>query len=90
MFVCSTFVDMGPERDVLQEHVFPSLRSFCSARGFQLQAVDLRWGVSQEAALDHRAMPICLEELRRCRESATAFAVVVLVGDRYGLSLIHI
>ncbi len=47
-------------------------------------AVDLRWGVSDEAGLDQQTMAICLEELRRCKESSPRPYLLVLLGQRYG------
>ena len=61
VFVSSTFSDLIAERNALQEHVFPRLREFCQKRGARFQAIDLRWGVSEEAALDQQTMNICLE-----------------------------
>ena len=68
VFVSSTFSDMRHERNALQEHVYPKLEQFCQKNGFQFQAIDLRWGVSSEAGLDHRTMRICFDELRRAQE----------------------
>jgi hypothetical protein len=68
VFVSSTFSDMRHERNALQADVFPKLEQLCQSNGFQFQAIDLRWGVSGEAGLDHRTMRICLEELRRSQE----------------------
>ena len=84
IFVSSTFGDLQAERDALQRAVFPRLRTLCAEHGAELQVVDLRWGVSASAGLDHRTMRICLEELRRCREVTRRPNVVVLLGDRYG------
>jgi hypothetical protein len=67
VFVTSTFSDLVAERNALQEHVFPRLRRLCADHGAQFQAVDLRWGVSEEASLDQQAVTICLEEVARCR-----------------------
>ncbi len=68
VFVSSTFTDLKHERDALQREVFPKLEQFCASWQFQFQAIDLRWGVSTEASLDHRTMRICFEELRRSQE----------------------
>jgi hypothetical protein len=64
VFVSSTFSDLKLERDALAQRVFPKLEQHCLKEGFQFQAIDLRWGVSTEAGLDHRTMRICFEELR--------------------------
>ena len=35
--------------------------------GCRFQALDLRWGVREEAALDQQTMRICLGEIERCQ-----------------------
>jgi hypothetical protein len=65
LFVSSTFSDLKAERDALQRRVFPSLRKLCEQHGARFQAIDLRWGVSDEAALDQQTMNLCLREIRR-------------------------
>jgi hypothetical protein len=67
IFVISTFSDLKAERDALQRQVFPRLRELCARHGGRFQAIDLRWGVSEEAGLDQRTVPICLTEIERCR-----------------------
>jgi len=84
LFVSSTFSDFVAERNALQEKVFPELREYCQRRGARFQAIDLRWGVSQEAALDQQTMNICTQELRRCQELSPRPNFIVLLGDRYG------
>jgi len=73
VFVSSTFSDMRHERNALQELVYPKLELLCQQNGFQFQAIDLRWGVSSEAGLDHRTMRICFDELRRLRLYRASF-----------------
>jgi hypothetical protein len=53
VFVSSTFNDFIEERNALQRHVFPQLAELCAGRQGRFQAIDLRWGVSAEAGLDH-------------------------------------
>lgn len=84
VFVSSAFSDLVAERDALQEHLFPRLREFCERRGARFQAMDLRWGVSEEAALDQQTMRICLEELRRCQETTLRPNFAIVLGQRYG------
>ncbi|MFC1805408.1 AAA family ATPase [Planctomycetota bacterium] len=84
VFVSSTFSDMKHERNALQEHVFPKLEQLCLQSGFQFQAIDLRWGVSTEAGLDHRTMRICFDELRRAQEISPRPNFLILLGNRYG------
>ena len=84
LFVSSTFADMKAERDVLQSDVFPKLRQLCLSNGLRFQAIDLRWGVPEEAGNDNSTMRICLRELKRCQEGRPRPNFLVLLGDRYG------
>jgi hypothetical protein len=84
IFVSSTFSDLKAERNALQERVFPRLRTLTAARGCRFQAIDLRWGVSNEASLDQQAMNICLAEIERCQKTTPRPNFVVLLGERYG------
>ncbi len=84
VFVSSTFDDMKAERDALQATVFPRLVAYCRARNARFQAIDLRWGVSEEAALDQQTMTICLRELARCQSLSPRPNFIVLLGERYG------
>jgi len=82
--VSSTFSDLKEERNALQEKVFPRLRELCMQHGCRFQAIDLRWGVSEEAALDQQTMKICLGEIERCQKTTPRPNFIVLLGDRYG------
>ena len=84
VFVSSTFADFVAERNALHDFVFPRLRDMCEARGARFQAVDLRWGVSEQAAEDQQTLRTCLEEMRRCRSVNRRPNLIVLLGDRYG------
>lgn len=84
IFISSTFSDLKEERDALQQEVFPRLRALCSQRGARFQAVDLRWGVYEEAGRDQQTMDICLGELRRCQRASPRPNFIALLGDRYG------
>jgi WD40 repeat protein len=84
VFVSSTFEDLKEERDALQRDVFPKLRTVCEQHGARFQAIDLRWGVRDEAALDQQTMEICLREIRRCQATGVRPNFIVLLGDRYG------
>jgi len=79
VFVSSTFRDMQAERDELVKRVFPQLRKLCEERGVAWGEVDLRWGVTGEQAAEGQVLPICLEEIKRCRPHFLA-----LLGERYG------
>jgi WD40 repeat protein len=84
LFVSSTFSDLIDERNALQSRVYPKLAALCRAQGASFQAVDLRWGVSEQAAEDQRTMRICLAEIDRCREMTPRPNFILLLGERYG------
>jgi tetratricopeptide (TPR) repeat protein len=79
VFVSSTFRDMQPEREELIKRTFPQLRKLCEARGVTWGEVDLRWGVTDEQKAEGQVLPICLDEIHRCRPY-----FIGLLGDRYG------
>ncbi|MFH0953774.1 MAG: tetratricopeptide repeat protein [Verrucomicrobiota bacterium] len=79
VFISSTFRDMQEERDYLVKFVFPELRKMCESRGVTWGEVDLRWGVTTEQAAEGKVLPICLEEIKRCRPY-----FIGLLGERYG------
>ena len=84
VFVSSTFDNLKAERNALQENVFPRLKALCAEHGTRFQAIDLRWGVSEEAGRDQQTMAICLDEVRRCQKASPKPNFIVLLGDRYG------
>src|SRR5207248_370127 len=86
VFVSSTFEDLIEERNALQRDVFPRLSQLCEAHGARFQAIDLRWGVRDEAVLGQRMMEICLAEIERCKRTKIKPNFIVLLGDRYGQS----
>jgi len=84
IFVSSTFSDLKEERNALQRYVFPRLRELCTQAGCRFQAIDLRWGVREEAGLDQETMKICLDEVSRSQRTSPRPNFIVLLGDRYG------
>jgi tetratricopeptide (TPR) repeat protein len=79
VFISSTFRDMQEERDYLVKYIFPQLRKLCESRDVVWGEVDLRWGVTDEQAAEGKVLPICLEEIKRCRPY-----FIGLLGERYG------
>src|SRR5438067_10474208 len=84
LFVSSTFGDFAAERNVLQQRVFGNLRALGASRGFRLQVIDLRWGVSEQAGREHDTMAVCLGEMARAKASGLKPFVLTMLGDRYG------
>ena len=60
------------------------LRDLCAEHDARFQAIDLRWGVRDEATLDQQTMGVCLSELVRCQTTTPRPNFIVLLGDRYG------
>jgi Domain of unknown function (DUF4062) len=84
LFISSTFSDFTAEREALQKRVFPELERFCSERSAGFQAIDLRWGITEQAQQEHDTLRICLEEVRRCQALSPRPNFAVLLGNRYG------
>ena len=83
LFISSTFSDFTGEREILQLEVFPQLEKYCSSHGYQFQAIDLRWGVMEEAQVDQKTIEICLNEVKICKHYPHPNFLIML-GDRYG------
>jgi nephrocystin-3 len=77
--ISSTFRDMQEDRDYLVKNVFPQLRKLCESRGVTWAEIDLRWGITDESAAEGKVLPICLEEIQKCRPY-----FIGLLGERYG------
>ena len=84
VFVSSTFEDLKDERDALQRCAFPPLAAVCESLGARFQAIDLRWGVRDEAAVNQKTMEICLSEIARCQQTGIRPNFIILLGERYG------
>src|ERR1700722_18243813 len=84
VFVSSTFEHLKVEHNALQKRVFPKMEQFCLEKGARFQAIDLRWGVREEAGLDQKTMEICLAEIARCQKTRIKPNFIVLLGNRYG------
>lgn len=84
VFVSSTFEDLKEEREALQREVWPKLRNLCEQHSSRFQAIDLRWGVRDEAVLDQKTMEICEREVKRCLQTEIQPNFMILLGARYG------
>lgn len=67
VFLSSTFSDMGTERNLLMEDVYPYLRALSRKLGYSFNVSDMRWGVRDEMTDEHQAVEICTTEIQRCR-----------------------
>jgi hypothetical protein len=71
---------MHAERDYLVKQVFPELREWCEMRKLRLVDIDLRWGVTEEDATNHKnVVKVCLDRINECRPFFLCF-----LGQRRG------
>ena len=82
-FISSTFSDMERERDILRA-VFKELKPKYKEEGWQLDVVDLRWGINHLEGLDNKTMSICLGEIEHCQTVSPRPNFIMLVGEYFG------
>ncbi|MFC2107282.1 DUF4062 domain-containing protein [Bacteroidota bacterium] len=84
LFISSTFQDMHAERDYLKQNVFPVIEERLLKRNYQLEIIDLRWGVftdNNKEAIEKElyVLSVCMNELEKSRPYFLA-----ILGNRYG------
>ena len=65
VFFSSPFGGMEEEREELTRKYFPQFQHACNIRGIQFVPVDMRWGITSEAADNAQVVNICLREIDR-------------------------
>lgn len=83
-FISSTFQDMERERDWLADILHKLSDEYQHKAGWQIEYVDLRWGISEQDGIDNRTMTICKAELKQCQKLSPRPNFIVLLGERYG------
>ena len=81
-FVSSTFTDTHAERDEIMNVVVPRLRELACVHGVEVMALDLRYGIPDEAALMHTTWNDCSRELERCRAESGGIFFVSLQSEK--------
>lgn len=84
LFISSTFKDMSEERDKIMHVVCPKLEKYCSAKGYILQIVDMRWGIFESASNEQLTTEICLDEIKLARELSNGPFFIAILSHRYG------
>ena len=79
VFISSTFRDMNPERDYLNNIIFPQIDQYCKKRFISFLPIDLRWGLSEENSRNGLVLSTCIEEI----DNSRPFFIGIL-GSRYG------
>lgn len=82
-FISSTFDDMKIERNLLME-IFSDLNAEYSEQNWQIDYIDLRWGISKETGLENKTMQVCKDELKQCQQMSPKPNFIILLGNRYG------
>jgi WD40 repeat protein len=85
IFISSAFLDMGVERRLLQDQIFPSVKKRAEALGANFYPIDLRWGISETVSLDQQMITVCLQEVDRCLAASNGLSFILLLGEHYGV-----
>ncbi|XP_033756367.1 uncharacterized protein LOC117339097 [Pecten maximus] len=84
VFSSSTFTDMTEERNYLLKKSFPKIRDYCFTMGLTFQIVDMRWGVRDEASIDHTTNEVVLGEVEKSKRISRGPYMLAFLGDKYG------
>lgn len=84
VFLSSTFLDFGRERELVHTQVLPTLDEMCRHFGLSIELSDLRWGVTAKDVDQNRTAAICLDEVDLCRQVSPELNFLLLLGDRVG------
>uniref|UniRef100_H3BFE0 NACHT and WD repeat domain containing 1 n=1 Tax=Latimeria chalumnae TaxID=7897 RepID=H3BFE0_LATCH len=57
---------------------------FYRERGLVSMVVDMRWGVRDVVAVDHKTTELCIKEIESCQRMSVGPTFIALVGNRYG------
>ncbi|KAK7466741.1 hypothetical protein BaRGS_00037150 [Batillaria attramentaria] len=84
VFFSSTFTDMTTERNLLMKEAVPHLRDYCKEKELDFQVVDMRWGIREDASIEHTTTELCLKEIQNCQQTSRGPNFVAFLGDKYG------
>ena len=59
------------------EEIYPILKKYCKEKGLEFQAIDMRWGVPEEAQIDHLTSDLCMREVNKCKRVSFGPSCVV-------------
>jgi len=65
IFFSSPFGGMEEEREEFTRKYYPPIQHACSVKGVQFVAVDMRWGITSQAAENAQVINTCLREIDR-------------------------
>ncbi|ELU03288.1 hypothetical protein CAPTEDRAFT_227379 [Capitella teleta] len=76
---------MEMEKRYLSDHAFPELRHFCQRLGLDFQVIDIPIGTDLD---NQTTFQYKMNQLKKCRDESIGPFFVMLIGDRYGTSLL--
>jgi nephrocystin-3 len=79
VYISSAIGDLAEEREHLYETIFPELRVLCRERGIIFTVVDLRLRLDSDKESPGDIIPLCFEEIDRCRPY-----FIGICGNEYG------
>ncbi|KAF0313272.1 NACHT and WD repeat domain-containing protein 2 [Amphibalanus amphitrite] len=87
IYTCGDLQDTIMERSSLMDYVYPKLRMYCIERGYELNVIDLHWGLPDEHLNDHSLKELCLNELKSHAKDSHVVTIVFL-NDTFGNPLL--
>lgn len=89
LYICCGLADMEAERTHLEQHVYPSVRAYAADKGYDLNVVDLHWGIQVEAMDRDTFAQLCHLTISRLRTQGH-FLALVLLNEKLENQLPHI
>ncbi|XP_049527901.1 NACHT domain- and WD repeat-containing protein 1 isoform X1 [Dermacentor silvarum] len=89
LYICCGLADMEAERTHLEQHVYPSVRAYAADKGYDLNVVDLHWGIQVEAMDRDTFAQLCRLTISRLRTQGH-FLALVLLNEKLENQLPHI
>lgn len=89
LYICCGLADMEIERTHLEQHVYPSVRAYAADKGYDLNVVDLHWGIHVEAMDRDTFARLCHQTIARLRTQGH-FLALVLLNEKLENQLPHI
>lgn len=89
LYICCGLADMEAERTHLEQYVYPSVRAYAADKGYDLNVVDLHWGIQVEAMDRDTFAHLCRLTISRLRTQGH-FLALVLLNEKLENQLPHI
>ncbi|CAD5123456.1 DgyrCDS11802 [Dimorphilus gyrociliatus] len=84
LFIAATGSDMGAERSILTDSIYPELLEYCNEQQLHLELIDIRSNLTEESTIKLITSDLLLNEIEKCKRQSAGPYFVALIGDRYG------